>query len=80
MRDIRSHLLVKLALLDRAGDDPGDLLTKQREVLEPIAEAIEGKRAESDGFEATLLAWRKATATAALDFLDMISEVPSPRP
>jgi DNA-binding PadR family transcriptional regulator len=79
VRDIRSHLLVKLALLDRAGDDPADLLTRQREVLEPIAEAIEGKRAESDGFEATLLAWRKATATAALDFLDMISEVPSPR-
>ncbi len=73
VRDIRSQLLLKLALLDRAGDDPADLLNKQREVLEPIAKAIESKRAQSDGFEATLLAWRKATAAAALDFLDMIS-------
>jgi DNA-binding PadR family transcriptional regulator len=73
VRDIRSQLLLKLALLDRQGDDPADLLSKQREVLEPIAEAIESKRARSNGFDATLLAWRKATAAAALDFLDMIS-------
>ena len=79
VRDIRSHLLLKLALLDRVGDDPSDLLSKQREVLEPIAQAIEGKRAESGGFDATLLAWRQATATAALNFLDMISESPSRR-
>jgi DNA-binding PadR family transcriptional regulator len=72
VRDIRSQLLLKLALLDRVGDDPADLLSKQREVLQPIAEAIESKRARSNGFDATLLAWRKATAAAALDFLDMI--------
>ena len=74
VRDIRSHLLLKLALLGRAGDDPSDLLTKQREALEPVAKAIEAKRAQSDGFDATLLAWREATAAAALDFLDMITE------
>ncbi len=73
VRDIRSRLLLKLALLDRAGDDPSDLLSKQREALEPIAKAIEAKRAQSDGFDVTLLAWRKATAAAALDFLDMIT-------
>ena len=74
VRDIRSHLLLKLALLDRAGDDPADLLRSQRVVLEPIAEAIEAQRAESGGFEATLLAWRRATAIAALDFLDTITQ------
>jgi len=74
VRDIRSHLLLKLALLDRAGDDPADLLRSQRVILEPIAEAIEAQRAESGGFEATLLAWRRATAIAALDFLDTITE------
>src|SRR6516165_3561986 len=62
VRDIRSQLLLKLGLL--AG---------QRAVLEPIAAAIEARRAKSDGFDAVLLAWRKATVKAALDFLDEVS-------
>jgi PadR family transcriptional regulator AphA len=74
VRDIRSHLLLKLALLDRVGGDPADLLRGQRAVLEPIAAAIEDQRAQSGGFDATLLAWRRATAVAALDFLDTITE------
>jgi DNA-binding PadR family transcriptional regulator len=74
VRDIRSHLLLKPALLARAGDDSADLLRSQRAVLEPIAEAIEAQRAHSGGFDSTLLAWRRATATAALDFLDTIME------
>ena len=72
VRDIRSHLLLKLALLDRAGDDPAVLLDAQRAVLEPIAAAIEARAAASAGFDATLLAWRRATAVAALDFIDRI--------
>jgi len=73
MRDIRPHLLLKLALLDRAGADPADLLRRQRAVLEPIAQAIGAGPPPSEGFDATLLAWRRATATAALDFLDTIT-------
>jgi len=80
VRDIRSHLLLKLALLDRAGEDPADLLREQRMVLEPIAEAIEEQRVQSGGFEATLLAWRRATAMAALGFLDTITETASTHP
>jgi PadR family transcriptional regulator AphA len=80
VRDIRSHLLLKLALLDRAGDDPADLLRSQREVLQPITEAIEARRAGCGGFDATLLAWRRVTAVAALDFLDTITEPASQRP
>jgi DNA-binding PadR family transcriptional regulator len=72
VRDIRSQLLVKLALLDRAGDDPAGLLRRQREVLEPIARAIEARH-PSGGFDATLLAWRQANARAALCFLDDIA-------
>ncbi len=79
VRDIRSQLLLKLALLDRAGDDPAGLLRRQREVLEPIASAIEAKRTQSGGFEATLLAWRRAMALAALNFLDMITATATPR-
>ena len=73
VRDIRSHLLLKLALLDRTGADPGDLLRRQRAVLEPIARAIESGQPAGDGFDATLLAWRRATAAAALEFLDVVS-------
>ncbi len=71
VRDIRSQLLLKLALLDRAGDDPAGLLQRQRGVLEPIAQAIEARH-DPGGFDATLLAWRRATAQAALDFLDTV--------
>ena len=73
VRDIRSHLLVKLALLYRAGSDPADLLTRQRAALDPIARAMQAQQAELDGFDAILLAWRRATAAAALGFLDEIT-------
>jgi len=80
VREIRSELLLKLALLDRAGENPTPLLQAQRAMLEPLVEAIESRRARSDGFDATLLAWRRATAVAALDFLDTIAPAESRHP
>ena len=77
VRQIRSELLLKLALLDAAGENPAQLLAAQRAVLEPIARAIEARRASSTGFDATLLAWRWATAIAALDFLDAVTPAES---
>jgi DNA-binding PadR family transcriptional regulator len=73
VRDIRSHLLIKLALLHRAGRDPAGLLRRQRAALEPIAHAMQAPGTEQDGFDAILLAWRRATAAAALGFLDEIT-------
>jgi DNA-binding PadR family transcriptional regulator len=73
VRDIRSHLLIKLALLYRADRDPADLLRRQRAALEPIARAIQAPSAEPDGFDEILLAWRRATAAAATGFLDEIA-------
>jgi DNA-binding PadR family transcriptional regulator len=73
VRDIRSHLLIKLALLHRAGRDPVDLLTRQRAVLDPIARAVQAQQAGLDGFDAILLAWRRASAAAAVGFLDEIT-------
>src|SRR5215470_20102693 len=64
VRDVRSQLLIKLALLDRAGTDPTGLLRRQKAILQPIASAISGERPQRKGFDATLLAWRRATATA----------------
>ncbi len=72
IRDIRSHLLLKLALLHRVGGDPAELIRRQREVLAPIAAAIDAE-APDDSFDATLLAWRRANAAAAIAFLDDIA-------
>ena len=72
VREIRSHLLLKLALLDRAREDPAELLRRQRAVLEPIVRAVGEQRADP-GFDTVLLAWRRSTAAAALDFIDAIS-------
>jgi DNA-binding PadR family transcriptional regulator len=74
VRDIRSQLMVKLALLDRAGTDPTGLLERQRAVLEPIARAMEAERPRRNGFDAVLLAWRRATVAAALGFLDDVRQ------
>jgi DNA-binding PadR family transcriptional regulator len=75
-RDIRSELLVKLALLDRSGTDPHDLLTAQRALLVPIASALQDRIATATGFDRTLLLWRYETASATIRFLDAL--VPSP--
>ncbi len=77
IREIRSELLMKLALLDRIGENPAPLLAAQRTVFEPLVTAIEDRRALSSGFDATLLAWRRANAVAALDFLDAIAPAQS---
>jgi DNA-binding PadR family transcriptional regulator len=77
IRQIRSELLLKLALLDRAGENPTPLLEAQRTVFEPLVTAIGDRRALSSGFDATLLAWRRANAVAALDFLDTITPAES---
>jgi PadR family transcriptional regulator AphA len=73
VRDIRSQLLVKLALLYRADRDPADLIRRQRAALEPIARGTQAPSAEEDGFAEILQAWRRATAAAALGFLDEIA-------
>jgi DNA-binding PadR family transcriptional regulator len=80
VRDVRSHLLLKLALLDRAGADPTGLLRRQKAILAPIAGAITAERAQRAGFDATLLAWRRATASATLGFLEEVTKQHSQRP
>ena len=64
--------LVKLALLDRSGADPHDLLLAQRTLLAPIAKAMEDRASVATGFDRTLLLWRYETASATLRFLDSL--------
>ncbi len=73
-RDVRSELLVKLALLDRAGRDPHELLAAQREQLVPVAEALRQRLLTASGFDRTLVLWRSETMTATLRFLDAVAE------
>ncbi len=81
VRDVRSHLLLKLAFLDRAGEDPTTLLTRQKAALEPIARAISTEHpGQQQGFDAIILAWRQANATAALRFLDTVMAGQAGRP
>jgi DNA-binding PadR family transcriptional regulator len=78
VRDFRSHLLLKLALLHRRGVGAGALIRRQREILAPIAAAINAEPPE-DSFDAILLAWRRANAAAALAFLDDVAgQLPAP--
>jgi DNA-binding PadR family transcriptional regulator len=73
VRDVRSHLLMKLALLHRIGADPASLLRRQQEILAPIAEAMAAERPSSADFDSTLLAWRRASAAAAIGFLSDVT-------
>jgi DNA-binding PadR family transcriptional regulator len=70
VRDVRSELMLKLALLDRAGASADELLATQRGVFEPIVAALRSDRDRARGFERTLARWRYETAVASLAFLD----------
>ena len=61
------------------GLEPGtDLLARQRVVLKPIVRALEAASVRDGEFDA-VLAWRKASALAALDFLDTASSAAASR-
>ena len=69
-RDVRSALLVKLALLDRSGKSAAPLLEAQRRQLAPVAGALRDRLDAASGFERTLALWRYETVCATLRFLD----------
>jgi DNA-binding PadR family transcriptional regulator len=71
-RDVRSELLVKLALLDRTGTDPQPLIATQREHLAPLAEALRARLGDATGFDRTLALWRYETVSATIRFLDAL--------
>jgi DNA-binding PadR family transcriptional regulator len=71
-RDVRSELLVKLALLDRAGADASDLVRAQRDQLAPIAGALEERLRSAEGPERTVMLWRREAISATLRFLDAL--------
>lgn len=73
VREARSELLVKLALLDRRGFSRRPLVVAQRRVFAGIVTALtEQAEAEDDGFGRLLAAWRLENARAAVRFLDVV--------
>jgi len=79
-RDVRSELLLKLALLSRAGADPGDLLRAQRRQLIPVTEGLAAQLRTATGFDQALARWRHESASATLRFLDtLLAATPPPR-
>ncbi|HET9692274.1 MAG TPA: PadR family transcriptional regulator [Acidimicrobiales bacterium] len=72
VRDVRTAVLVKLALLDRRGADPATLVAAQRDALGPLVERLAARAEAASGFERTLALWRVTSARAALAFLDAL--------
>jgi DNA-binding PadR family transcriptional regulator len=69
VRDVRSELMVKLALHDRAGSDAGPLVRAQLAQLVPVAAALDDQLRTATGFERTLVLWRHQAMTATVRFL-----------
>jgi DNA-binding PadR family transcriptional regulator len=70
VRDVRSLLMLKLLFLERSGLDQAPLLVAERELLEPVAAALERQERSLDGFEHTLVQWRLESTRGVLRFLE----------
>jgi DNA-binding PadR family transcriptional regulator len=70
VRDVRSLLLLKLVLIERARLGREGLLRAQRELVVPSIAALERRLAESSGSEAIFVRFRLESTRAVLDFID----------
>lgn len=68
VRDVRTELLVKLALLARSERTPRRLLERQIEHLAPLIRAV-STRPTGEGFDLVLARWRREQAIAVDRFL-----------
>jgi PadR family transcriptional regulator AphA len=72
VRDVRTELLLKLALLHRVRRSPAALLRRQRQVLEPTVVGLREQLEAAEGFDAVLARWRMESAQAVERFLDSL--------
>lgn len=68
VRDVRTELLVKLALFARSEQTPRRLLERQIEHLAPVIGAV-STRPTGEGFDLVLARWRREQAIAVDRFL-----------
>jgi DNA-binding PadR family transcriptional regulator len=78
VRDLRSELLLKLALLDRAGTPAAPLIERQLTDLAPIFDAF-AQPSELDGFDLVLWRWRRESIVAAERFLRSLLDDAAPK-
>lgn len=69
VREVRSLLLLKLALLQRAGIDTRPLLRRQLDRFAPQLAGLQQLRDSAEGFDRLLAQWRLASSIATLEFL-----------
>lgn len=72
VRDLRSELLLKLVLLDRAGLPAAALVEAQRPVVREIKRGLETQLRAARGFDAVVARWRLEAAVAAERFLERL--------
>jgi PadR family transcriptional regulator AphA len=72
VRDVRSMLLLKLALINRSGGDWTPLVDAQRQRLVPLLSSLEAARHEARGFDRVLVDWRLSSSRATLEFLNTL--------
>jgi DNA-binding PadR family transcriptional regulator len=73
VRDVRSELMVKLALHNRSGSDSRPLVRAQLARLAPAADALEDRLRTVTGFERTIVLWRHEAMTATMQFLTALA-------
>ncbi|MGC8512136.1 MAG: PadR family transcriptional regulator [Acidimicrobiales bacterium] len=76
VRDVRSLLLLKLALLSRARSDPAPLLESQRAKLVRQVASLSKVRDGASGFERVVAQWRLSSSKATLEFLEAVKGSP----
>jgi len=69
-RRVQPEMILELALVDRAGSDPRELLTGQRAEFGPLAAALASRVEATTGFDHTLALWRHQAMSATMQFLD----------
>jgi DNA-binding PadR family transcriptional regulator len=79
VREVRTELLVKLALLARSKQDARRLVERQIEHLAPVVGAV-SPRPKGEGFDLVLARWRREQAVAVDRFLrSLLADAPNAR-
>ncbi|HZO96306.1 MAG TPA: PadR family transcriptional regulator [Gaiellaceae bacterium] len=70
VREVRSLLLLKLIVAERAGFDPAPMLAAQHETVAAALRSLEARASASAGSEAILLRFRLESTRAVLRFVE----------
>ncbi len=73
VRDLRSLLLLKLALHDRSRLDPSELLEAQQISIAARLPGLSRRQRDAAGFEWTLATWRLESSRSAVRFLRAVA-------